>query len=548
MSTPQAERNELAADDTARAAVPATANFKGQAPQHRWEVPVAGDLVADKYRVLDVLGQGGLAVVLSAMHTQLEQRVALKVLLPEYADDAEIAERFLREGQAVIQIKSEHVVRVLDVCHTESGAPFIVLEYLDGMDLETLISTDGPQPIDAAVDYVLQACEAIAEAHTLGIVHRDLKPANLFLVHRADGSPCIKVLDFGISKVRKHSDTDRELTNPTMVMGSPHYMSPEQLQSTKDADEKSDIWALGAILHELLAGSPPFKGDTAPELCVNVMRDPPQELAAMRGDVPAALEATVLLCLEKDPSKRFANVGELAMALASFGPPSTSHASADRTVRTLQAAGIIPMSTTSGLWLTASPAARSLKTDPSVRVERRVAAHDTGDVDYRVKKQRPALLTFAVMALFAGVGLGVFLLLARGLDGKAHADPVATTSTAAATGTPREGLPPIPPPPPASAVAAATPTPTTPPPAATSAPTTTAAAPLATATTTTASKTAEPPNRRRAAWSAPAPTPPAPRRPYVAGPAPTSDNPYVAPPAPTPQPTTDPDKLFDERK
>ena len=174
-----------------------------------------------------------------------------------------------------------------------------------------------------------------------------------------------------------------------------------------------------------------------------------------------------------------------------------------------------------------------------------------GDVEYRVAKRRPALLTFAIMALFAGVGLGVFLLLARGLDGKAHADPVATTSTAAATGTPREGLPPIPPPPPASAVAAATPTPTTPPPAATSAPTTTAAAPLATATTTTASKTAEPPNRRRAAWSAPAPTPPAPRRPYVAGPsapATKSDNPDVSAPAPTPQPTTDPDKLFDERK
>jgi serine/threonine protein kinase len=526
MPTPQAEQNATAHPN----ALP------------KWEVPSAGELVADKYRVLDVLGQGGLAVVLAAMHVQLEQKVALKFLLPDFADDAEIAERFLREGQAVIQIKSEHVVRVLDVCHTESGAPFIVLEYLDGMDLETLLSMQGPQPIDTAVDYVVQACEAIAEAHTLGIVHRDLKPANLFLTHRADGSPCIKVLDFGISKVRKHTDTDRELTNPTMVMGSPHYMSPEQLQSTKDADEKSDIWALGAILHELLAGSPPFKGDTAPELCVNVMRDPPQPLAAMRSDVPPALEATVLLCLEKDPLNRFANVGELAMALATFGPPS-AHASADRTVRTLQAAGIIPTAaTTSGLWLTASPAARSIKSDPPRSLEttgpRSRAAVDDDDVDFRVKKSRPALLTIAIVALFGGVGLGVFLLFARGFDTRMNTTTVQTPTTstfaATATATPREGLPPNPPPPPASALAAT-------PPATPAAATTTTAAPIA--TTTVATKPAIPvasPNRRRG-WS-----------PYVApAPAPVNDNPYVAPaptPRPSPQPTSDPDKLFDERK
>ncbi len=237
-----------------------------------WAVPGPGDTIAGKYVVEAPCGRGGLAVVLLAMHTELDRRVAIKLLLPEWAGDAEVVERFLREGRTATRIKSEHVVRVFDVGTLEEGAPYLVLEYLEGHDLEEVLTNWGPLSVSTAVDWVLQAAEAIAEAHGHGIVHRDLKPANLFLTKRADGSACIKVIDFGLSKL-----TDPRLlvgsknTLPTDVMGSPHYMAPEQLRATCTADERTDLWALGAVLHELIAGQPPFGGQTVPEICVTVM-------------------------------------------------------------------------------------------------------------------------------------------------------------------------------------------------------------------------------------------------------------------------------------
>jgi serine/threonine-protein kinase len=286
-----------------------------------------------------VLGQGGLAVVLAAMHEQLDERVALKILLPEWSDNADVVARFLREGRASIKIHSEHVVRVLDVGETDVGAPYIVMEYLDGNDLAKVVATNGALPIETAVDHIAQACEAIAEAHALSIIHRDLKPANLFLTYRADGSACVKVLDFGISKIRMRRSTTMALTNPSMVMGSPPYMSPEQLQSTRDADERSDVWALGACLHELLSGQPPFLGDTAPELCAQVMIDTPTRLSSLRPEVPEGLATAVLVALEKEPGNRFPNVGELAKAIAGYGS-IVALASAERSMRVLELAGI----------------------------------------------------------------------------------------------------------------------------------------------------------------------------------------------------------------
>ncbi|XXY50647.1 serine/threonine-protein kinase [Sorangium sp. So ce269] len=276
-----------------------------------------GQVLAGKYRVERVIGAGGMGVVVAATHLQLEERVAIKLLLPAAAHSRTLAERFVREARAAVKVKSEHVARVTDVGTLESGTPYMVMEYLSGSDLSDALRTGGRMPPQAAVEYVLQACEALAEAHAAGIVHRDLKPANLFLTRRADGSPCVKVLDFGISKVAT-GGADPRITDTKAVMGSPLYMSPEQLKSSRDVDARTDIWALGVILFELLAGEPPFDGATMPQLCVAIMQGVPRPLAAFRADVPPALEAVVLRCLEKMPERRFRDIGELAEALAPF--------------------------------------------------------------------------------------------------------------------------------------------------------------------------------------------------------------------------------------
>jgi serine/threonine protein kinase len=276
-----------------------------------------GDVLNGKYRVEKVLGAGGMGVVVAATHLQLDEKVAIKFLLPEAAKSADVVNRFQREARAAVKIKSEHVARVSDVGQMENGSPFMVMEFLQGQDLADTIETHGALPVPAAVEYVLQACEALAEAHAAGIVHRDLKPANLFLAQRADGSPCIKVLDFGISKM-VNSLSMPGMTKTTAVMGSPLYMSPEQMKSSKDVDHRTDIWSLGAILYELLSGNPPFIADTMPQLCLMILQEPLGPLAQFRHDVPPQLEAVIRRCQEKDPNHRYQNVAELAAALAPF--------------------------------------------------------------------------------------------------------------------------------------------------------------------------------------------------------------------------------------
>ncbi len=276
-----------------------------------------GDVLNGKYRVDRVLGAGGMGVVVAATHLQLDEKVAIKFLLPDAAKSKDVVERFDREAKAAVKIKSEHVARVSDVGKLDNGAPFMVMEYLNGKDLAQMVEDHGAMPIPAAVEYLLQACEALAEAHALGIVHRDLKPANLFLINRVDGSPCIKVLDFGISKM-VNSLSNPGMTKTTAVMGSPLYMSPEQMKSSKDVDHRTDIWSLGAILYELLAGNPPFIADTMPQLCLMILQDPLPPLSHVRGDIPPQLEHLVQRCQAKDPNHRFQNVAELAAALTPF--------------------------------------------------------------------------------------------------------------------------------------------------------------------------------------------------------------------------------------
>jgi serine/threonine-protein kinase len=261
-----------------------------------------------------------MGVVIAAQHLQLDEPVAIKFLLPEVMTDAVSVARFLREARASIKIKSEHVVRIMDVGTLETGEPFMVMEYLQGSDLAAVLTQSGPLPAQHACDFVVQACEALADAHALGIVHRDLKPSNLFLSSRNDGSSIVKILDFGISKVTAGSAAEGavNMTRTATMMGTPLYMSPEQMSSARDADMRSDIWSMGAILYELLAGAPPFNGKSLPELCLRILQHEPAPLGSVRQDVPRALEAVVRRCLQKDAASRFQNVGELATALAEF--------------------------------------------------------------------------------------------------------------------------------------------------------------------------------------------------------------------------------------
>jgi len=274
-----------------------------------------GDVLGGKFRVERVLGEGGMGVVTAATHLALGQLVALKFMLPQAMEFPDNVARFEREARAAVRLKSEHVARVTDVGRLDNGAPYIVMEYLEGEDLDSVIAR-GRVPIQTAVDYVLQVCEAVGEAHSLGIVHRDLKPKNLFLTKRLSGKALIKVLDFGISK--SLGDTDLNLTSTTQHLGSPNYMSPEQLRSSRNVDHHTDIWALGVILYELLTGRVPFIAETVTQLTAMVLEDPPRPLLALRSDVPLALAYAITKCLEKKPENRFRSVAELALALAPF--------------------------------------------------------------------------------------------------------------------------------------------------------------------------------------------------------------------------------------
>jgi serine/threonine-protein kinase len=296
-----------------------------------------GEVLAGKYRVERVLGEGGMGIVVAAHHIQLDQRVALKFLHPGTLENSESVARFRQEAQAAVKIKNEHVARVTDVGELENGAPYIVMEYLDGADLADWLKANGPLPVDQAVDFVLQACEALAEAHALGIVHRDLKPANLFRIEHPDGRLSIKILDFGLSKLTTEGAHD--MTRSDSLFGSPQYMSPEQLRSSKGVDPMADIWALGTILFELVTGRPAFLAQSITELVLLIANDPPPSLANLRPDLPPALELVVARCLEKDPARRYQNVGELAAALEPLGPKN-ARVSVERVLGTLRKAGL----------------------------------------------------------------------------------------------------------------------------------------------------------------------------------------------------------------
>jgi serine/threonine-protein kinase len=275
------------------------------------------------------------------MHLQLDERVAIKFLLPDALANPEAVARFGREARAAVKIKSEHVARVTDVGTLENGAPYMVMELLRGHDLSAALRESGAMPVHLAVQYVLQACEALAEAHAVGIVHRDLKPANLFLTSRADGSFCVKVLDFGISKVTNvsGSGSDMGMTRTQSIMGSPLYMSPEQMASSRDVDQRADVWAIGCVLYELVTGRVPFEAETMPQLCTLILHQEPPHPRSLRADIPDGVADAIMRCLRKDRAQRYPNVAALAMDLAGFSPDAGPR-SAERISRVLSSSGI----------------------------------------------------------------------------------------------------------------------------------------------------------------------------------------------------------------
>lgn len=288
---------------------------------HLGAIATPGTVIAGKYHVERVLGSGGMGVVLAAKHLHLGQRVAIKFMREEAAQEPQAVSRFLREAQAAASLSSEHVTKVLDVGTLESGVPYMVMEFLSGVDLGAVLQQRGPLPIREAVGNVLQACEAIAEAHAVGIVHRDLKPANLFITRRVDGTPLVKVLDFGISKLTELNDAGRreDLTASGSIMGSPGYMSPEQVRNAKAADARSDIWSLGVILYETVTGKNPFIGETIGETFARIVSESPPPIQSLRPDVPPGLAEVIGQCLERAVARRTQTIDHLATKLAPFG-------------------------------------------------------------------------------------------------------------------------------------------------------------------------------------------------------------------------------------
>ncbi|MFO0588561.1 MAG: protein kinase [Polyangiaceae bacterium] len=275
-------------------------------------------MIASKFRVEKVLGAGGMGVVLAARHTTLGNLVAIKLMQPRAMAVKGATERFIREGQAAAQLQSKHVAKISDVGQLDDGTPYMVMEHLSGADLESVVHKRGALSLADAAEYILQACDAIAEAHAKGIVHRDLKPANLFLEVEPDGAPLIKVLDFGIAKV---AGSDQGLTGTSQGMGSGGYMSPEQMSSAKKVDHRADIWLLGVTLYELLTAHRPFEADSLEQFVTKVLWEQPTPLAVHRPDLPADVNDIVLRCLEKQPDLRFATVAHFAQKIGVYAPP-----------------------------------------------------------------------------------------------------------------------------------------------------------------------------------------------------------------------------------
>ncbi len=433
--------------------------MSGQPSDPNYGLPEPGDLIAGKYRVERLLGKGGMGAVFAAQHELLQQRVAVKLLLTEIAGGQEAVSRFLNEARAAARIQNENVARVMDVGTQENGLPYIVMEYLEGLDLSQVLEPRGPVSVADAADYILQALEAIAQAHVLGIVHRDLKPANLFLARRQDQSVMVKVLDFGISKATNPlSGTSGAMTSTKALLGSPYYMSPEQLRSSKNVDARADIWSIGVILYELITGTLPFVGENLGELFAAILEQDAPSIRVKRPDISPEFDQVVMRCLQRKPENRFANVAEVATALAPFSPSRGAY-SLQRIRGTMPLQTASPTSGTSPHASTVGPAfsqsgsgvfnapPAAITGNPGVSTN--ASWGNTGAPAIPKSGTNLAIIAIPAAALFiALVGVGAYQGYSWKLQRQASA--AAASASAAAAAAHSDAPPPVIPPPPAT--------------------------------------------------------------------------------------------------
>jgi len=449
---------------------------------------LVGQKIAGRYVVDRLLGVGGMGVVAGGRYPELGQKVAIKFLKPEYADEKVVNDRFMREARVAAKVKSAHFVRVYDVGRHDSGVPYYVMEMLHGKDLSDELKSRGPLPVEDAVDYILQACVGVAELHALGVVHRDLKPSNLFVTDRT-----IKVLDFGISK-EQVTETRGALTATDNVLGTPQYMSPEQIKHSKDVDGRADIWALGVILYELLTTKLPFvaEGSGVGELFARILYFEPTKPTEHRPDLPPALEEVLMKCLTRDAAARYADVAAFAEALRPFASKksqarietvqevlATPHPAAGDSeppppVSPVALAPTTPANVSQKA--TVQVGKRTPASDPVVSAHADAESIHASSVELGLPKKRTGTVTYAVIAAGALVVGTVAFVMSRPADhgAPATAEPAPPVSIAPAASTapsppPLDSSPfVVPPPPSASAAVKAAPavkvTPKPPPP------------------------------------------------------------------------------------
>jgi serine/threonine-protein kinase len=405
-----------------------------------------GSVLNGKYRIDGVLGEGGVGIVYCAQHLELDERVALKFLKPESLGDPGIVGRFAREAKAALSIKSEYVARILDVGTLEgTTVPFIVMEYLEGRDLASTLQNQGVFSISDTAEYVLQACEALAIAHAKGIVHRDIKPENLFLTTTQHGRhlKSVKVLDFGISKAALTGSMFRgeiPLVRTGQLMGTPLYMSPEQVRAAASVDARTDIWSLGLVMYEILTGQTAFNATSLTELCAAILEREVTPVRDLRPDIPEGVALAVQRCLQKDAALRFQNVGELAKALLPFAP-KRARICAERAVSVLREAGIAPPELAVHSTVP-PPNDAALEVSTRISQQLRVSAASPGGVDAitATPLERSSRRQLMVIAVAAAVALAVAvvgaIVLTRHPAASAGSTPSASAAAAEITGEP----------------------------------------------------------------------------------------------------------------
>jgi len=412
-----------------------------------------GEVVGGRYRIERIVAEGGMGIIVAAHHLELEEQVAIKFLKEEFASQPEIVGRFAREAKAAARIKCEYTPTVFDVGISQERGPYIVMEYLEGEDLELVLDTSGRLPFTRAAELIMQAGEAIAVAHANGVIHRDIKPANLFLVKGDQSMPVVKVLDFGVSKTALSGNVFGgaiSLVKTQSLVGSPVYMSPEQIRGKEDVHYTADVWSLGAVLYELVTGVTAFTGSSITELCASVLESDPPPVTDRAPDIPAGLAETIMRCLEKNPKRRVQSAAELVVALAPYAP-KRARMIVDRTIAVSKAAGLVPpgfsvpttiapppLSSNAPVAIPAASALPRLLIDTQPELgqpgSRRPLA--IGDDEHREQKRKGNGTVIGLLLIVAGLITGAVYFVRRPSEPLVQPPPSTATENAAAAAAP----------------------------------------------------------------------------------------------------------------